>query len=192
MEHRLWVHAQPHVVEAHGTNQVEVARRDRRVEMWFGESVGIVDLREPIADVDGQPQMRQPPPWYSCCTRRILLRRDSAAGLAPPCAAPLPPIANRTAKLKARENSRRWLFMARPKPPRTTEHHAVLAFSRGRSNPEPPGKYPSAPTNVISPAARLRRDDLVAHHAANLLRHPGFLRRLQNEPDVLRIPPSQR
>src|SRR5262249_1379686 len=55
--HRRRIHAQPHMIESHRLDKSDVVVRDPGGKMFFGISLGIVNLREPLAQVDPAPQM---------------------------------------------------------------------------------------------------------------------------------------
>ena len=56
-KNRLWVNAQPRVVELHRFDQCDVLRRGPRFEVFLGIAFLVVDLREPLAQVDSIPQV---------------------------------------------------------------------------------------------------------------------------------------
>ena len=52
VHHRLRIHAEPHMIEPGGLDQRNVRRGGPGFEMFLGVSLGIVDLREPFAEID--------------------------------------------------------------------------------------------------------------------------------------------
>ena len=61
-EHRLGIHAQPHVVKSHGLDRIDVRRRRPRRKMLARIALLVVNLRKPLAQIDAVLQMRSMPP----------------------------------------------------------------------------------------------------------------------------------
>ncbi len=52
LEHRLRIHAQPHVVKSHRFDQRDILRRSPSLKMFLCIALRIVDLRKPLAQID--------------------------------------------------------------------------------------------------------------------------------------------
>ena len=59
IHHRLRIHAEPHMVEAGGFDQCDVGRRAPGLKMFLRISSRIVNLREPLAQIDAMTQVCQ-------------------------------------------------------------------------------------------------------------------------------------
>src|SRR5258706_435606 len=57
MEHWLWIDAEPNVIKVHRLDQSNVVRGVPRFKVFFGVALGIVDLREPFAEIDSVAKM---------------------------------------------------------------------------------------------------------------------------------------
>ena len=56
-EHRLRIHAQPHMVESHRLDQRAILSGGPRFKMFFGVALLIVNLRKPLAQINSVAQM---------------------------------------------------------------------------------------------------------------------------------------
>ena len=61
--HGLRVHAEPHMIEAHGLDQRDVLGGSPAFEVFFAVTLGIVNLSEPMAGVDAVAQVSEPGRW---------------------------------------------------------------------------------------------------------------------------------
>ena len=59
VHHRLRIHAEPHVIEAGRLDQRDIGRGGPALKVLFRVSLGIVDLREPFAQIDAVANVRQ-------------------------------------------------------------------------------------------------------------------------------------
>ena len=56
-EHRLGIHAQPHVIESHRFNERDILRGIPRFKVFLGVALLVVNLRKPLAQINSMAQM---------------------------------------------------------------------------------------------------------------------------------------